>query len=57
MSGYMIEMKVLKKLVDEIEHKCNVEVFALGMVTDLMFHQGWPPSDVLTSISQLLAGR
>ena len=57
MSGRMIEMGDIKKLVDEIEQKCNIEVFAMGMATDLMFNQGWPPLDVLTNISQLLAGR
>lgn len=57
MSGYAIEMNMLKKLVDEIERKCNVEVFAMGMAADLMFKQGWPPLSVLINISQLLAGR
>lgn len=57
MSGRMIEMGDIKKLVDEIEQKCNIEVFAMGMAADLMFNQGWPPLDVLTNISQLLAGR
>lgn len=57
MSGRMIEMGDIKKLVDEIEQKCNVEVFAMRMATDLMFSQGWLPSDVLTNISQFLAGR
>lgn len=57
LSGYMIEFAALQKLVDEIEQKCNIEVFAMGMAADLMFSQGWHPSDVLTNISQLLAGR
>lgn len=57
MSGYMIEFATLQKLVDEIEQKCNIEVFAMGMAANQMFGQGWPPAAVLTTISQLLDGR
>ena len=52
--GFMMELEQLKTFMSEIEHKCNLEAFAMGMAADLMFHQGWRPSDVLINIKQLL---
>ena len=52
--GFMMELEQLKTFMSEIEDKCKLEAFAMGMAADLMFHQGWRPSDVLINIKQLL---
>lgn len=54
MMGYMIEMEQLQMLAKEIEDNCKMEPFVMGMAADLMFHQGWKPSDALINVMQLL---
>lgn len=56
MSGVVMEVSQLQGFMKQIEESCKLESFAMGMATDLMFHQGWHPQDVLTNITQLLGG-
>lgn len=52
--GYMIDQDKLQAIMTEIEKSCGFEAYVMSIVADLMFHQGWNPTDAHFSVIQLL---
>lgn len=52
--GYMIDQDKLQAIMTEIEKSCGFEAYVMSIVADLMFHQGWSPTDAHFSVIQLL---